>query len=119
FEFGRGGVGDLGDVVDGIEIGEQGHRKPVVAIHAVIAAEHDAGLALFAGAEVGASIGANATEVNGGVDGRVHGAETAKGLFEEQGRVSAGRRAGEDGAGEEEQNLHGGSHWDVRSHGSL
>jgi hypothetical protein len=119
FEFGRDVVRDLRDVIDGIEISEQRHRQPVVSINAVIAAEHNAGLALFAGAEVGGSVGANAAEVNGGVAGRVHGAETAKGLFEEQGRVSAGRRAGEEGAGEDEQNLHGGSHWDVRSHGSL
>ena len=56
------GVGEQRDVLgplDGIEVRDQGNRRPVVAVDAVIAAEHNPRLPVRAGAQHQRRVGAN------------------------------------------------------------
>ena len=91
---GGGGEGDLGGVVHGVEVGDEGDGDPVVAIDFMVAGDDDAELAGAAGAEVGGGGGADVIEVEGGVAGGVHGAKLAEGLLHEEGDGGVGCRGG-------------------------
>lgn len=94
-EFGSGRVGDFRWIIDRVQVGQQRHGEPIVAVDAVIAAEDDAHFAVAARAQVCGRVSADAIEENGGVAGGIHGAEAAEGLLDEQGRIRTGRRTGE------------------------
>ena len=81
--FGDGG-GDVGGIVDGVEVGDERDGDPVEAVDLVVAADDDAVFAVVAGAEDGGGVGTDVVEVDGGVAGGVEGTEGAVGFLHEK-----------------------------------
>ena len=76
--------GDLADVVDGVEIGNERDGDPVEMVDLVIAADDDAVFPVVAGPEEDRRLGADVVEINGGMPGRIDRAEGAVGFFHEE-----------------------------------
>ncbi len=77
-------LGDLGNSIHSIEIGEEGHGQPIVSGDMVITAEYHPEFAWLAGAKFGRRFGTHLRQVNSGV---TRGVEVPKGsewLFQQQ-----------------------------------
>jgi hypothetical protein len=77
-------LGNVGQRIDGVEIGDQRDGEPVIPINLVVAADDDAILSVVARAEHGGGISANVIEINGGVASGVYCAKIAVRLFHQE-----------------------------------
>ena len=87
--------GDVGGIVDRIEIRQERNRDPVVSVDALVTGDDDAHLAGLAAAQFDRGCGANALEIDGVMACGVEDAENAVRLLHQQGRLRMAGRAAE------------------------
>ena len=76
--------GNIAGRIDCVQIANQGHGDPIIAVDFVVAANDAAKLAVVAGAKHGRGIGADVIEIDRGVPGGIHRAKCPIGLFHQK-----------------------------------